>query len=55
VAVDLYLTDDEVAALEPWARAAGQTVEETARQAIREYLEGHGLADAREDRGTVPD
>jgi plasmid stability protein len=41
----LRLADDEAAALRDRAALEGRSMQEVARQAIRDYVEGHSRAD----------
>ena len=45
VAMTLRLTDDEARSLRRRAELEGRPMQEVARQAIREYIEGHSRAE----------
>jgi predicted transcriptional regulator len=45
MAMTLRLTDDETQALRRRAELEGRSMQEVARQAIREYVDGHSRAE----------
>jgi plasmid stability protein len=45
MAMTLRLTDDETAALKVRAEREGRSMQELARQAVREYVESHSRAE----------
>ncbi len=42
MAMTLRLTDDEADALRRWSERVGRSMQDVAREAVREYVERHG-------------